>query len=136
MPNARASTLIAENLAQLPHPDGQLRKLPGYSTTAKPEGLVKQITRGAQEIGDSIVNLIEQAGGQITFGDVEPAPAAASAPAAAEPRIAEIHCAFCNTRLLRINIANAPHLRINPENLAAMISSLTTDCDTGHGITP
>jgi hypothetical protein len=134
MPNAQAATLIAENLAQLPHPDGKPRKLPGYATTGKPDGLVKQITRGAQEIGDSIVNLIELAGGTITFGD-EPAAAEAapSAPASAL-RIAEIHCALCNTRLLRINIANAPHLRINPENLAAMIESLTSDCETNHGI--
>jgi hypothetical protein len=133
MPNAHASALIAENLAQLPHPDGKPRKLPGYATTGKPDGLIKHITRGAQEIGDSIVNLIEQAGGTITFGD-EPAPAEPAATPQA-PRIAEIHCALCNTRLLRINIANAPHLRINPENLAAMIESLTGDCETNHGIT-
>jgi hypothetical protein len=134
MPNAHASTLIAENLPALPHPDGQPRKLAGYSTTAKPEGLVKQITRGAQEIGDSIVNLIEQNGGTITFGDEPPVAEPAPGPAPT-PRIAEIHCALCNTRLLRLNIANAPHIRISPENLVAMVGQLTADCDSGHGLT-
>jgi hypothetical protein len=115
-------------------------KTPGYSTTGKPEGLIKQITRGAQEIGDSIVNLIEQAGGTITFGDDEQpaAEAAAPAPAPAAPRIAEIRCGACQHHkpLLRLNIAKAPYLYANPETLLATLeeaaAALRAGCDAGH----
>lgn len=130
MPNPAIATLIAANLGSLPHPDGGVRQLAGYSTTGKPDALAKQITRGAQDIGEAIVALLEAHGYPLTHAD--DAPATEAPTTTRQPEIAEVRCHLCNCRLMRINITGAPHLKVNPEAFLAGLRDLTHDCDTGH----
>ena len=61
--------IIAKHLAALPHPDGGVRKLPGFSARLLPEPIAQQVTRTAHDIGDAIVHLLKLNGYTIVKDD-------------------------------------------------------------------
>lgn len=91
--------LIATNLAALPHPDGTPRQLPGFATQLLPEQMAQQVNQTALELGEAIVNLLETSGYTITYGTPTP-------PADTPAQIANVHCVYCDARVLQLNITN------------------------------
>lgn len=96
-----AADIIAKNLAALPHPDGNPRQLPGFQTQLLPEAMAEQVTQTAKDIGDAIVFLLESSGLQIV-----PAGQTPTAEPTDAPPIANVHCTYCDARVLQLNISN------------------------------
>lgn len=91
--------LIATNLAALPHPDGTHRQLPGFATQLLPEAMAQQVTDTANGIGEAIIHLLETSGYQIVTAQPVAQPA--------EPaQVANVHCSYCDARVLQLNITN------------------------------
>lgn len=93
--------LIARNLPALPHPDGTPRQLAGFNPQLLPEALAQQVTETANDIGQAIVHLLETSGYRIV-----PATQIADPVPAEPPRIANVHCSYCDAQVLRLNISN------------------------------
>ena len=91
--------LIAQNLAALPHPDGNPRQLPGFATQLLPEEMAEQVTKTALELGEAIIHLLTLNGYDITTGQTQTAPPEA-------PSVANVHCTYCDARVLQLNITN------------------------------
>lgn len=116
--------LIAANLAALPHPDGNPRQLAGYSKTLLPEPLQAQVEQNATEIGEAIVHLLEQSGYSILPAGAQ----TAAEPTPEAPPVAHLHCTFCDTRLLSLNISDPSHARTDGAALIASFARLTPEC--------
>lgn len=115
--------LIAANLAALPHPDGTPRQLAGYSKTLLPEPLQAQVEQSANEVAEAIVHLLETSG-----YDIVPAGSQQPTTTTAEPPVAHLHCTFCDTRLLSLNLTDAAHARTDGAALIHAMTRLTPDC--------
>lgn len=116
--------LIAANLAALPHPDGTPRQLAGYNRTLLPEPLQAEVDKTAADIGESIIWLLEQSGWAVVPADQAAEPAATQT----GPPVAHLHCTFCDTRLLSLNIADASHARTDGAALITGLTRLTPEC--------
>lgn len=114
--------LIAANLAALPHPDGTPRQLPGFSTQLLPEPMQEQVQNTAKELGESIVNLLEINGWNITNQ-----PPTENTPETT-PQSANIHCTLCDTKLFTINLVNPSHTLTNGNLLIAGMKNLKPEC--------
>jgi hypothetical protein len=94
--------IIATNLAALPHPDGTPRQLPGFSMQLMPEHMAQQVTQTANELGEAIVYLLENSGYQIVSAAQIEQPATADD----APQIANVHCTYCDARVMQLNMTN------------------------------
>lgn len=114
--------LIAANLSALPHPDGGVRQLAGYSTALLPDALRDQVESSARDIGEAVVYLLESNGYRIESG---PAPAAQPE---TEPTVAHVHCLLCDTRLLSMNIVEASHVTVDGRRLVESVAARSPEC--------
>lgn len=113
--------LIAANLAALPHPDGTPRQLPGFANQLLPDSLQQEISQAAQDIGESIINLLETNGYTVTNQ-----PATIEPPAT--PTVANVHCSLCDTRLLQINLVNPEHTLTNGPLFLKTLAGRAPEC--------
>lgn len=60
------TTLIADHLGSLPHPDGMPRRLMGFSTVGRDEQSAAAIRRSTRDIADALVHLLTTHGWMIT----------------------------------------------------------------------
>lgn len=117
-----AAELIAENLSALPHPDGGVCQLPGFSGQLLPDALREQMADSARQIGEAVVYLLESNGFRLESG---PPPPPAEAPV---DRIAHVHCRLCDTRLLSLNVSNAGHVTVDGRRLVESLAARDGGC--------
>lgn len=117
-----AAQIIAQNLAALPHPDGTPRQLPGFATQLLPEPMAQQVTQTARELGEAIIHLLDINGYKVGTA------AEFSQPAADQPpQIANVHCVYCEARVMQLNITNPARVPTAQHYIAPEVPERMTD---------
>ncbi|PQM45678.1 hypothetical protein C1Y40_04122 [Mycobacterium talmoniae] len=117
MPRDDAAQLIARGLPSLPHPDGRPRRLMHFSQFGRDDATAQKVGALANEIGESIVHLLERGGYTLVHKD-DPKPADAEGYKTVVGK-----CALCGKQLLRFGVdenLSATFTRIALKSFAAL----------------
>lgn len=113
--------LIADNLGELPLPDGRNVRLMHFRQFAQSPEIQRETAKRAEKIGQAIVNLIATNGYKISH-PADPKPAE-------QPgrKVAKAHCAHCGTPVLKIAVDDDMNAMLSAQALRA-IQQMRPEC--------